>query len=634
MSKARILVVEDDQFYIQFYRGVLEKDGYRVELARSIREAMQRLTVESYDLVIAELVIGGESGLDLLGEVKRSRAAQDILMVTSLQSVNKAVEALKMGASDYLTKPIDGEELLLAIKKIVDRQVVSQEHSKLISENIHFYELLRVQKKNLALVGTLDQEKLQDYLLDVLIQEMNTPGAILFFPGPEPDHFLLGAARGIFDYRPEYTALEFRTAGLRTALENGQPVLEMGDGVQRVPKSGMDEGPGVLLPILFRGELLGVVRLLARRGERSYGSVELDLCRNILGAAGLALKNASAVSALQRRFVQGVVPGTYEPSFFKTVAELDLSVARRYNRQAALVLLRIENLALIRKQFKESQVNQIVEHLCRNLLEIVRETDLLTRLDDDVFGIFIPETDYYGAIMLKKRIRSKLAKSTYPIDLKREMVPIFSQGCAACPRDGAYYSNLMEIARARLESEGESIFHRLRLDRKDIWGFIDHLAQPLNLQGLTKGQPTHQRKITQVAMTDTGFRSLVRAMIRDLSLFYTSRGILYLGVGVADPQSAAFQDAGLRENMAVSVFVLGAKGDNLWNLPNITPVFINDNDLCRHNFILGVTEHFSYGLFARPAEGMLRGFQTSDDLLVMELVSQLQDKYLLQRRIG
>ncbi len=634
MSKARILIVEDDQYYVQFYRTALEKDGYRVEQARSVREAMQRLTVEPFDLVLAELFISGESGLDLLAEIKQANPAHDVLMVTSQGSVHKAVEALKMGASDYLTKPVDAEELLLSIKKIVDRQVVSQEHSKLISENIHFYELLRVQKKNLAMVGTLDQEKLQDYLLDVLIQEMNTPGAILFFPGPEPDHFQIAASRGMFDYKQELTTLEFRSTGLRVALESGQPILESADGSQRFPKSGTDEGEGALLPILFKGELLGAVRLLPRRGGRSYGSVELDLCRNILGAAGLALKNALAVANLQRRFIQGVVPGTYEPSFFKTVAELELSVARRYNRQASLVFLRIENLSLIRKQFKESQVNQIVEHLCRNLLEIVRETDLLTRLDDDVFAIFVPETDYYGAIMLKKRIRAKLAKSTYPIDLKREMVPIFSQGCAACPRDGAYYGNLMEIARSRLEQEADSVFHRLRLDRRDIWVFIDHLAQPLNLQSLVKGQACHQRRITPVAMSETGFRSLVRAMIKDLSLFYTSRGILYLGVGVADPQSAAFQDAGLRENLAVSIFVLGAKGDNLWNLPNLTPVFINDPDLCRHNFILGITEHFSYGLFTRLVDGTLRGFQTSDDLLVMELVAQLQDKYLLQRRIG
>jgi hypothetical protein len=111
-------------------------------------------------------------------------------------------------------------------------------------------------------------------------------------------------------------------------------------------------------------------------------------------------------------------------------------------------------------------------------------------------------------------------------------------------------------------------------------------------------------------------------------------------MGVADPTAPLFANSVPREPFRVSLFALGSKvSTGAWTLPHVTPVFINDPTLQRHLFILGMTEQMSYGLFCPregdgPAGGGMRGFHTSDHVLVLDLISQLQERYVLQRRIG
>ncbi len=136
-------------------------------------------------------------------------------------------------------------------------------------------------------------------------------------------------------------------------------------------------------------------------------------------------------------------------------------------------------------------------------------------------------------------------------------------------------------------------------------------------------------------LSEANFHSLARAFIRDQMSFCASRGLLYLGLGTADPLSPAIADIIPRDNSKVSIFALGAKGAKMWNLPHITPVFIADPVLARHLFLLAVTEDISYAFFCRRGSGeALSGFHSCDDHLVLELITGLQEKYLLQRRIG
>jgi two-component system response regulator HydG len=118
-SNGRVLVVEDNETERRGVSSLLRAEGYSVFGAESADKALSYLE-ENIDVVLSDLYMGDVSGIDLLQLWKKQRPETQFILVTGHSSVNSAVEAMKAGAFDYVTKPINMDELVLSIKRAVD----------------------------------------------------------------------------------------------------------------------------------------------------------------------------------------------------------------------------------------------------------------------------------------------------------------------------------------------------------------------------------------------------------------------------------------------------------------------------------------------------------------------------------
>jgi len=125
---AKILVIDDEDSMCSFMEIMLGKEGYDVETTSSGRDGVSRLREENYDLVIADLNMPEITGIQVLKEVKAFKNEQEIIVMTAFASVDTAIEAMKQGAADYITKPFKVDEIKIAIEKSINRK-------KLINEN-------------------------------------------------------------------------------------------------------------------------------------------------------------------------------------------------------------------------------------------------------------------------------------------------------------------------------------------------------------------------------------------------------------------------------------------------------------------------------------------------------------------
>ena len=107
----RILAVDDQRYFRELLEGMLTDVGFSVETAASGEEALQILDREPFDVIVTDLVMPGMSGTELVQAVKERDPAQEIILVTGVVDVRSAVEAMKVGATDYLLKPFDREAL-------------------------------------------------------------------------------------------------------------------------------------------------------------------------------------------------------------------------------------------------------------------------------------------------------------------------------------------------------------------------------------------------------------------------------------------------------------------------------------------------------------------------------------------
>jgi DNA-binding NtrC family response regulator len=116
----RILVVDDEPNMQGLFKKVLGKEGYEVVTAFSGEEAVKKLEAEWFDLLISDLKMPGMSGLDLLKKAKGLTPTLPCIMLTAHGTIDSAVAAMKEGANDYLTKPVNIDEIKLVVKKVLD----------------------------------------------------------------------------------------------------------------------------------------------------------------------------------------------------------------------------------------------------------------------------------------------------------------------------------------------------------------------------------------------------------------------------------------------------------------------------------------------------------------------------------
>lgn len=133
--KERILVVDDEQSHRTMLKAVLTGEGYDVAEADDGMSAIKAVENESFDLVLMDIRMGDIDGIEAMREIKKSSPSVPVIMMTAYASIKTAVAALKSGAYDYLTKPLDIEELKILVQKAL-------EHYRLHEENILLKERL------------------------------------------------------------------------------------------------------------------------------------------------------------------------------------------------------------------------------------------------------------------------------------------------------------------------------------------------------------------------------------------------------------------------------------------------------------------------------------------------------------
>jgi len=127
----RILVVDDEESMCRFMQIMLSREGYDVQAEPSSKHALDKIKKEGFDLVIADLMMPELSGLELLIEGKKERPETQFMVMTAFASVDTAIEALKNGAVDYITKPFKIDEIKIAIRKFLDQKRLKQENVSL-----------------------------------------------------------------------------------------------------------------------------------------------------------------------------------------------------------------------------------------------------------------------------------------------------------------------------------------------------------------------------------------------------------------------------------------------------------------------------------------------------------------------
>src|ERR1039457_2618793 len=155
--KGKILVIDDE---LDIREGLYDlltlEGGYTVELAHNGTEGLHKLEGTAYDLVLLDLMMPDMSGMDVLRHVRKTDAETPIFMITAYGSVEAAVDALKLGANDYFSKPWDNEKLIIEIDRMIARRLLEYENTQLKRALKQRYSFPNIIGKSERMVRLLD----------------------------------------------------------------------------------------------------------------------------------------------------------------------------------------------------------------------------------------------------------------------------------------------------------------------------------------------------------------------------------------------------------------------------------------------------------------------------------------------
>jgi len=126
-EEIHVLIVDDDENMQALLEKVLAREGYQVALASNGQEALKCLEGRRFDIVLSDIRMPNMDGLTLLGEIQTQSPGTTVIMMTAFGAVDSAVEAMKQGAYDYISKPFKMDEILIVLSRVVEEKRLRQE---------------------------------------------------------------------------------------------------------------------------------------------------------------------------------------------------------------------------------------------------------------------------------------------------------------------------------------------------------------------------------------------------------------------------------------------------------------------------------------------------------------------------
>ncbi len=433
---ARVLIVDDSRLDRQIAEGALEDVG-RLEVCASAEEALEALRREPADLVLSDLTMPGLSGLQLLERVRREHACTDFILLTAHASVDSAVEALRMGAADYLRKPVRADELRLVVKRTLERR-------RLFEENMRLGELLATVEACRALAPCLEPGEVYPVALDILLGALRRGRGLAVFRRPNAGDAV--AFRGLNE--SEVTALrEMLVDDKRVDLDAVPSVDVAGAGPihEALRGAGIPVGRMLLIPLRgveVEGGVLGVFE-----DDDALSPADLERANIVAGHAQVALRNAERYQQAKERAFVDDVTGVYNARYLFTALQHEIRRAQRYGTELAVLFLDLDRFKRVNDAHGHLVGSQTLRRLSDLLRTCIRQVDTLARYGGDEFTILLTDTDLETGLRVAERIRVAVEQTRFETRSGVEPLRVaVSVGVAAYPAHGRTPEQLLDLA--------------------------------------------------------------------------------------------------------------------------------------------------------------------------------------------
>jgi CheY-like chemotaxis protein len=293
-SKGHILVIDDEPIVHESIQRILSEEGYLVDGDLRVKDAMERLQKIRYDLVLTDLMMPEQNGLEAVKAIGREHPGIGVVMFTGYPNVDSAVESIKLGSLDYLPKPFTPDELVAVVARSLEKVQKARRDREL--------EQLFTEAEK-AIQSSFDLKEVLQIINTNIVRIFQVKGSSVFLYNKRTNSLDLTSTCGLSDGYLEKGQLD-AARSIPGVLASNEPVCieaALFDHHLQYPEKARKEGLSMILslPLGIDEKPLGVLRLYRADG-RSFTAEELAVLKRLADLGAGAIENAKSFQRIRQ----------------------------------------------------------------------------------------------------------------------------------------------------------------------------------------------------------------------------------------------------------------------------------------------------------------------------------------------
>lgn len=309
MRRIKLLIADDDPYvYDLISQDMLSAQEYELFHAIDGAEAIRLVQEHQPDIVLLDLVMPGLTGMDVLVGLQQQNYQQPIIVTTKREHEKKAIEAFRLGATDFVTKPLRPPELMDAIERAMKQVRLQQERiallerlkstNTILEQRVH--ELTLLAKLGQSLAGMRSLEALYDTALSNTVEITGADHATLMLKDAKTDQLRLIAGKNLTLVMQDYLGDIVRDEVASLVMTSQEPLVAAGEGLQRF-KLSREIKAIVYVPVIAQDRVLGVLTIGNHRKTTAFTESHAGLLRAISNFLAVGLTNNRLIDTLEQR---------------------------------------------------------------------------------------------------------------------------------------------------------------------------------------------------------------------------------------------------------------------------------------------------------------------------------------------
>lgn len=312
-NSGKILVIDDEERMCQSLVTILKDLGYQAKAVSQANQALKEIEKDNYDLIVSDIKMPDLDGFDILKLTKRQNKDSLVIFMTGYASLESAIEAINLGAYDYLTKPLDFGKFRLTVQRALEKREYDQSKNLLLEalkqKNLELKqkvsELNALYQTGKSLSSTADLKQLLNQIISLATKVLGAKTGSVMLISSENQELYISAAIGLEKEVLQNTRLKMGSSIAGFVAEKGTPLMiedvEKDLRFRRINKQKYETKSLLSVPLKIKNKVLGVINLNNKIDGTPFSKSDLQLLITFASQAAVAIEAAYIFEQMKRK---------------------------------------------------------------------------------------------------------------------------------------------------------------------------------------------------------------------------------------------------------------------------------------------------------------------------------------------